>query len=251
LLQKFVKTSIINNYAHDTFQTEYVPTIYNQFRCEVENNHPDYAESFPKLVLAIHDFSGRDSNKSLRLPIYQKADIIILCYSLANVSSLNNLETKWIKGELGNYGPKKKQVFYGGDSDSHGSDNDNTMDKKAGWADSSREVKQDEEDEDDSDFEGGWDSDSSGGKKKRKDSSDNSSPKNKRKFSDSDSPKRKNSSDSDKKPKKKDSSDDESPKNNKRKDSSDDSNKKNTRKNSSDSDKKQKKDSSSDEKKKE
>ena len=31
------KTSLINCYAHDTFSTEYVPSIHNQFIFEVEN----------------------------------------------------------------------------------------------------------------------------------------------------------------------------------------------------------------------
>ena len=30
------KTSLINCYANDTFSPEYVPSIYNEYRCEVE-----------------------------------------------------------------------------------------------------------------------------------------------------------------------------------------------------------------------
>ena len=60
------KTSLVNCYVHDVFSPEYVPSVYNQFRVEVENTHAEYSINFKKIILNISDFSGKDGNSSLR-----------------------------------------------------------------------------------------------------------------------------------------------------------------------------------------
>ena len=91
------KTSIINCYVNDEFHPEYIPSMYNQFKVEIENHHPEYCQEYNKITLNISDFSGKEGHKSLRQLSYKKADIILLCYNSSDGGqSVHALESKWL-----------------------------------------------------------------------------------------------------------------------------------------------------------
>ena len=103
------KTSIINSYALDTFQQEYIPSTLNQFRIECNISNKDYKKHFPTVILNIKDLGGKAEHKSMRQLSFKSSDFIILTYSLSDSGkSLANLQY-WIEEELGEYGPNKKE----------------------------------------------------------------------------------------------------------------------------------------------
>ena len=77
------KTSIIDSYVYDTFSPVYVPSTSNVFKCQIDINHETYI-NFPKIVLNIQDLSGKPEHTKMRQFAFQKADIIMLCYSTSD-----------------------------------------------------------------------------------------------------------------------------------------------------------------------
>ena len=105
------KSSLLECYAYDSFNPAYNPSIHNHPVLEIENTHPIFGANFPKIIINVNDFSGRDVHRSIRVQGYKKADIIMLCYSLSDGGkSAANLEQKWIINELKERGPKRAEI---------------------------------------------------------------------------------------------------------------------------------------------
>ena len=47
------KSSIINCYAFDTFSDEYVPSAFDQYKCDIQINDREYSQYFPSIKLNI------------------------------------------------------------------------------------------------------------------------------------------------------------------------------------------------------
>ncbi len=58
------KTALIHSYVTDNFQEEYVPSVLDTYRCEVEISHQSENSSwFPSLILNINDLGGKQETE--------------------------------------------------------------------------------------------------------------------------------------------------------------------------------------------
>jgi len=103
------KTSLIISYTTNGYPTEYQPTAYDNYKVDIHVN----SES---LRLQIHDTAGQDDFDHLRPLCYSGCDVIMMCFSVVNPTSLVNVKEKWIK-EVRKYMPKVPVVLVGTQTD--------------------------------------------------------------------------------------------------------------------------------------
>ncbi len=92
------KTALLVRFTSETFPDSYRPTVY-------ENTGVDVFMDGIQISLGLWDTAGHDTFRQIRPMSYQQADVILLCYSVANPNSLNNLRHKWI-AEVREFLPK-------------------------------------------------------------------------------------------------------------------------------------------------
>lgn len=92
------KTSLLVRFTSETFPDDYRPTVY-------ENTGVDVFMDGVQISLGLWDTSGSDAFRSIRPLSYQQADVVLMCYSVANHNSFLNLRNKWI-GEIRSHLPR-------------------------------------------------------------------------------------------------------------------------------------------------
>lgn len=92
------KTSLLVRFTSETFPDTYRPTIY-------ENTGVDVFMDGVQISLGLWDTAGNDTFRQIRPMSYQQADVILLCYSVANPSTLTSIQDKWIS-EIRHYLPR-------------------------------------------------------------------------------------------------------------------------------------------------
>ncbi|KAK7929451.1 hypothetical protein WMY93_005846 [Mugilogobius chulae] len=92
------KTALLVRFTSETFPDCYKPTIFENTGVEV------YMDGV-QINLGLWDTAGNDNFKSIRPRSYQHADVVLICYSVANPNSLANVHRKWI-AEVREYLPK-------------------------------------------------------------------------------------------------------------------------------------------------
>lgn len=84
------KTCFVTSYCCNSFAGEYSPTERNQtFSANVTFEEKKY-------FLRIVDTGGSKECKESRLKAYEKATVVLACFSVASPSSLDNLKSFWI-----------------------------------------------------------------------------------------------------------------------------------------------------------
>ncbi|KAM4808791.1 rho-related GTP-binding protein RhoH [Rhinophrynus dorsalis] len=83
------KTSLLVRFTSEAFPDSYKPTVY-------ENTGVDVFMDGVHISLGLWDTAGNDAFKSIRPLSLQNADIVLLCFSVANHNSYLNLRNKWI-----------------------------------------------------------------------------------------------------------------------------------------------------------
>ncbi|XP_026059881.1 rho-related GTP-binding protein RhoH-like [Carassius auratus] len=92
------KTALLVRFTSETFPDSYRPTVY-------ENTGVDVFMDGIQISLGLWDTAGHDTFRQIRPMSYQQADVVLLCYSVANPNSLHNLRYKWI-AEVREFLPK-------------------------------------------------------------------------------------------------------------------------------------------------
>ncbi|XP_058638257.1 rho-related GTP-binding protein RhoH [Onychostoma macrolepis] len=92
------KTALLVRFTSETFPDSYRPTVY-------ENTGVDVFMDGIQISLGLWDTAGHDTFRQIRPMSYQQADVVLLCYSVANPNSLSNLRHKWI-AEVREFLPK-------------------------------------------------------------------------------------------------------------------------------------------------
>uniref|UniRef100_A0A8C8STY4 Rho-related GTP-binding protein RhoH n=1 Tax=Pelusios castaneus TaxID=367368 RepID=A0A8C8STY4_9SAUR len=92
------KTSLLVRFTSETFPDAYKPTVY-------ENTGVDVFMDGVQISLGLWDTAGSDAFKGIRPISYQQADVVLMCYSVANHNSFLNLRNKWI-GEIRSHLPR-------------------------------------------------------------------------------------------------------------------------------------------------
>ncbi|KAL8588272.1 hypothetical protein ACOMHN_008575 [Nucella lapillus] len=83
------KTCLLYRFAHDQFFTRYIPTVF-----EVEAKTVYYKEQEVNLVM--YDTAGQEEYDRLRPFSYDETDVMVICFSLDNPDSLDNVLLNWL-----------------------------------------------------------------------------------------------------------------------------------------------------------
>lgn len=83
------KTCILSSYCSFAFAHEYLPTIVDNYACNLIINHEP-------VHLVLHDTTGEEDFKNVRLLCYTGKDVCLICFSVIDEVSFYNVESKWI-----------------------------------------------------------------------------------------------------------------------------------------------------------
>ncbi|XP_039064665.1 rac-like GTP-binding protein RAC13 [Hibiscus syriacus] len=99
------KTCMLISYTSNTFPTDYVPTVFDNFSANVvvDGN---------TVNLGLWDTAGQEDYNRLRPLSYRGADVFLLAFSLISKASYENIYKKWIP-ELRHYAPNVPVVLVG------------------------------------------------------------------------------------------------------------------------------------------
>lgn len=103
------KTSMLASYVNNIFSEKYVPTVFENFDTST------ICDDTP-VLLSLWDTGGKADYDYLRPISYHNTDVFIICYSIANPESLENIRTKWVP-EIINYSRDVPFIIVGTQSD--------------------------------------------------------------------------------------------------------------------------------------
>ncbi|XP_029357906.1 rho-related GTP-binding protein RhoH [Echeneis naucrates] len=83
------KTALLVRFTSDTFPATYKPTVF-------DNTGVDVYMDGVQIRLGLWDTAGNDNFRQIRPRSYQHADVVLICYSVANPTSFANVQHKWI-----------------------------------------------------------------------------------------------------------------------------------------------------------
>ncbi|CAL1601431.1 unnamed protein product [Knipowitschia caucasica] len=92
------KSALLVRFTSETFPECYRPTVFENTGVEV---HMDGLQ----IHLGLWDTAGSDHFRHIRPRSYAQADVVLLCYSVANPGSLASVERRWI-AEIREHLPK-------------------------------------------------------------------------------------------------------------------------------------------------
>ncbi|XP_054460614.1 rho-related GTP-binding protein RhoH [Anoplopoma fimbria] len=83
------KTALLVRFTSETFPDTYKPTVFENTGVEV------YMDGV-QISLGLWDTAGNDNFRQIRPRSYQHADVVLVCYSVANLNSLASIQDKWM-----------------------------------------------------------------------------------------------------------------------------------------------------------
>ncbi|XP_047432595.1 rho-related GTP-binding protein RhoH [Mugil cephalus] len=83
------KTALLVRFTSETFPDSYKPTVFDNTGVEV------FMDGI-QISLGLWDTAGNDNFRQIRPRSYQQADVVLICYSVANPNSLASVQHKWI-----------------------------------------------------------------------------------------------------------------------------------------------------------
>lgn len=99
------KTSLLLSYTTNSCPTEYVPTIFDNYSCNVMVDRQAYN-------LGLWDTAGQEDYDRLRPLSYPQTDVFLVLFSIISPSSFKNVKERWIP-EIRHYCPDTPIVLVG------------------------------------------------------------------------------------------------------------------------------------------
>ncbi len=89
------KTCLLISYTTNKFPSEYVPTVFDNYAVTVMISGEPY-------TLGLFDTAGQEDYDRLRPLSYPQTDVFLVCFSVVNSSSFENVKEKWVPEILHN-----------------------------------------------------------------------------------------------------------------------------------------------------
>ena len=83
------KTCLVISYATGAFPEEHVPTVFDNYTVNM------MVDERP-INLGLWDTAGQEDYDRLRPLTYPQTDVFLICFSLVNPASIENVITKWV-----------------------------------------------------------------------------------------------------------------------------------------------------------
>lgn len=106
------KTCLLISYTTNRFPSEYVPTVFDNYAVTIMIGGRPY-------TLELFDTAGQEDYDRLRPLSYPQTDIFLICFSVMNPSSFENVRRKWIP-EIRHHCPGISFLLVGTQSDLRG-----------------------------------------------------------------------------------------------------------------------------------
>ena len=99
------KTCLLICYANNSFPEDYVPTVFDNYNTFI------FVDG-RTISLGLWDTAGQADYDELRPLAYPATDVFLVCYSVVNTSSFENITAKWIP-ELRQHMPNTPIILVG------------------------------------------------------------------------------------------------------------------------------------------
>jgi len=103
------KTCLLISYCTSNFPTDYIPTVFDNYACNVMHENEIFH-------LSLWDTAGQEDYDSLRPLSYPQTDVFIICFSIVSPQSYNNVKTRWMP-EIKQHCPGTPYILVGTMSD--------------------------------------------------------------------------------------------------------------------------------------
>merc|ERR1712032_410279 len=103
------KTCLLIVFSKDEFPEVYVPTVFENYVADIEVDSR-------QVELALWDTAGQEDYDRLRPLSYPDTDVILMCFSIDQPDSLENIPEKWVP-EVKHFCPNVPIVLVGSKKD--------------------------------------------------------------------------------------------------------------------------------------